>query len=736
MRTKKTWLTSRSLLAAFLAVVALLALSQVALAITPVAVTGVTVTPESAVISAGGTQQLTAAVIPDNADDQTVAWTSSNESVATVDTAGQVTGVTAGAATITATTNDGGFADACALTVDPADTALTVVHDGSTVKTYTMAQLRALTAFSGYAGYKSSSVVGPDAVTGVKLTDVLSDALGHTLRRSETVTVGQGTSFTKTFSYDRLVNFTGFTMYNATSSLAVDISSLTGPLAPVLVYGDPQARVMPAAKGPLRFFIADAAASDDVVMSPANESVSNVDTMTVTDLPALEVRYNGAVRKSYTVTQLQALTKWAGYAGFWKGGATGPDAVTGVTVKDVVQDALGTPLTASENVQVNASDGFTKTFSYDRLTNFTGFSIYSVASGQPVAVSSLTGPLAAVLVYDDPAGTVMPAAAGPLRFAVGDAAAGNADNVVMFPANESVQMVAVLDVQPIPAAGVAVAPTSLTLDAGDTSRLTATVVPSDAADQNVTWSSTNDTVASVDAAGLVTAKAPGTVIVEAKTTDGSFTSDCAVTVTAPDAGIRTTLPARGAQWRAGTTQAVRFSVQGSLASGEFGIILVQSGRSTVLGTLSGGSQSSYAYRWSVAGTRGAAAIQVGWRPIAGSGAWAVTSHSVSFTILKKLAISVTAPGADAFWRRGSKQSVKWALQKPLAGGRFTVSLRDAAGRVRLTKTVGAKNSASAYSTGLRIGSAIKTGAYTIRVQWSKGDRSLSATSPKFRVTAK
>jgi hypothetical protein len=80
--------------------------------------------------------------------------------------------------------------------------------------------------------------------------------------------------------------------------------------------------------------------------------------------------------------------------------------------------------------------------------------------------------------------------------------------------------------------------------------------------------------------------------------------------------------------------------------------------------------------------------------------------------------------------------VKWALQKPLAGGRFTVTLRDAAGRVKLIKTVGAKRSASAYATGLRLGSAIKAGAYTIKVEWKKGHRSLSATSPKFRVTAK
>jgi glycosidase len=85
-----------------------------------VPVTGVSVSPISASISAGLTQQLTATVAPSNATNQNVAWTSSNTSVATVNSTGLVTAVAAGAATITVTTEDGNKTATSAITVTPA----------------------------------------------------------------------------------------------------------------------------------------------------------------------------------------------------------------------------------------------------------------------------------------------------------------------------------------------------------------------------------------------------------------------------------------------------------------------------------------------------------------------------------------------------------------------------------------------------------------------------------------
>lgn len=64
-----------------------------------------------------------------------------------------------------------------------------------------------------------------------------------------------------------------------------------------------------------------------------------------------------------------------------------------------------------------------------------------------------------------------------------------------------------------------------------TKQLTAVVYPTDAANKNVTWTSDNNAVATVDGTGLVTAKAVGKATITATTADGGYTDTCVVTVT-------------------------------------------------------------------------------------------------------------------------------------------------------------------------------------------------------------
>ena len=82
-----------------------------------VAVTGVTLNKTTATIDAGASTTLTATVAPSNATNQNVTWKSSNTSVATVSN-GVVTGVAAGKATITVTTEDGSYKATCTVTVN------------------------------------------------------------------------------------------------------------------------------------------------------------------------------------------------------------------------------------------------------------------------------------------------------------------------------------------------------------------------------------------------------------------------------------------------------------------------------------------------------------------------------------------------------------------------------------------------------------------------------------------
>lgn len=78
--------------------------------------------------------------------------------------------------------------------------------------------------------------------------------------------------------------------------------------------------------------------------------------------------------------------------------------------------------------------------------------------------------------------------------------------------------------------GVTLDKSELTLAPNADATLVATVAPEDAADRNVTWSSSNEDVATVDAEGKVTAKSVGTAVITATTTVGNYTATATVYV--------------------------------------------------------------------------------------------------------------------------------------------------------------------------------------------------------------
>ena len=83
----------------------------------------------------------------------------------------------------------------------------------------------------------------------------------------------------------------------------------------------------------------------------------------------------------------------------------------------------------------------------------------------------------------------------------------------------------------IPVTGVSVTPTTTSLLTGATTSISATVSPNNASNQNVNWSSSDNSVATVGVTtGLVTAISAGTATITATTIDGSFTATSIVTV--------------------------------------------------------------------------------------------------------------------------------------------------------------------------------------------------------------
>ena len=81
-------------------------------------VTGIELTPDNLTLTEGDTYTLSATILPNNATNQAINWSSNMPSVATINN-GVVTAISEGAATITATTAEGRYTATCNITVTP-----------------------------------------------------------------------------------------------------------------------------------------------------------------------------------------------------------------------------------------------------------------------------------------------------------------------------------------------------------------------------------------------------------------------------------------------------------------------------------------------------------------------------------------------------------------------------------------------------------------------------------------
>jgi len=158
---------------------------------TPVAVTGVNLSPSTLTVGIGETGTLSPTVLPTNATNKLVTWSSSNTSIATVNGGGTVTGVAAGTTTITVTTVDGSFTATSTVTVEPTTTFnLSAVQDAYLQNStrFNTADLRIEAGRRvSYLMFDLSSVTG--TINSVELNLSVSNDAGN-----GTITVAKGNS--------------------------------------------------------------------------------------------------------------------------------------------------------------------------------------------------------------------------------------------------------------------------------------------------------------------------------------------------------------------------------------------------------------------------------------------------------------------------------------------------------------------------------------------------------------
>ena len=179
-----------------------------------VAVTGMTLDSDTLTVETGSSQQITATITPNNATVKSINWTSSNEAVATVDEQGNVTGVSAGSATIQAKTVDGGYIDTCSVTVEQAvitytitnaltnalnsNTATSITENSSYSGTITATEGNRITSVVIRMGgtdvtstVYSDGTISIDAVTGNIVITVIAEEIGN-IFENVTINIGYG----------------------------------------------------------------------------------------------------------------------------------------------------------------------------------------------------------------------------------------------------------------------------------------------------------------------------------------------------------------------------------------------------------------------------------------------------------------------------------------------------------------------------------------------------------------
>ncbi len=518
-------------------------------------VTGIQLPVSKLELKVGDEYWMTASLIPSNATNRTVTWSSSNTAVATIDEYGKIIARTAGATTITVTSSNGKTAQ-CALTVN-AD----VVHVSGVYLHTTDLEMK-----TG-SNYSLSYYITPSNATNKAVTWKSSNTAVATVDATGKVTavaVGTATITVTTTDGGKTATCQVKVVSNniAVEGITLDYTRL------VLRKG--QTFQMTGYTTPVN------ATNQNVSWSSNQASVASVDTkglITAKELGTTVitvVTIDGSKTAQCTVEVVEGIVPVTGVYLYQsqvelkKGemfGLTGyitPVDATDQSViwtssnKSVVTvDTRGTitavnpgfayitVTTRSEGKQatclvVVASDAkavtgvtlnqSTLTLNKDATAQLTATVAPADAANKSVTWSTSNAAVATV----SQTGLVTAVGSGTATITVTTLDGGKTATcavTVNAPTNVTVT-------------GVTLDQSTLNLNKNATAQLTATVAPSSATNKSVTWSTSDASVATVSQTGLVTAVGSGTATITVTTVDAGKTANCTVNVKVPVTGIR------------------------------------------------------------------------------------------------------------------------------------------------------------------------------------------------------
>jgi PGF-pre-PGF domain-containing protein len=517
--------------------------------------TTIEITPPTATLAVGATQAFEATVLDQDENEMTgvaVTWTSSNETVGTIDTDGLFTAIAEGTAPVTATVEN--ITATATVTVngetpaDPVATRIEIMPPAVTVEVNETVEFSA-TVFDQFGS----------AMTGVEIAWTSSDEAIGTIDANGTFTALAAGTADVTATAGNVTGSATVTV-EAPAEPVLDSIQIT-PTGATIVIGDTQR------------FIVTARDQDGNVMSgvavnwtSSDETVGAIDadgifsalaegtatvTATVENITATAnvTVNNGEPALASIVVVPSAITLGSGETQQFT--ATAFDQfgaeMTGVEIAWTSSDeAVGT-IDADGLFSALADGTATVTATAESVNGTAEVTVTTLSSGVVVSPSMITldvgGSRQFTATVYDPEGNETPDAV--VTWTISDEAVGTIDADGLFSAlaegtatitataeNETGTATVTVELPPAPTR-IEIEPATDTVLPGDTRQFTATVF--DQRDNrmdwiSVAWSSSNPDVGSIDRAGLFAAFAEGTTDVTASAGDAEATA--AVTVAA------------------------------------------------------------------------------------------------------------------------------------------------------------------------------------------------------------
>ena len=500
-------------------------------------VTGISLSETTVELKPGETHQLTATVLPQNASNAEVTWYSDKESVATVSQSGLVTGVGPGETTVHAVTTDGGKMASC------------LVKVGTPVKGITLS-VSSKTLYVGDPSLDISATLTPANATDKSLEwsssdpEVASIAPGAALhavikplkpgKTTITATTKDG-GFTASCEVTVKRHVSGVSLNKASLTLYVgETESLAATVAPedasdkTVAWSSDNSAVASVSNGKVT-----ANKPGTAVIKVVTNDLSKEAACTVTvkrhaesvELSQKEIKLYLGENRSLTATVLPSDASDKNVT--WS--SSNPNVATVSTAGNVVSKSVGTTVitvkTADGGHQASCHVTVLEPVVYATSLTITPQALnMNIGESASLTLQMLPSNANEKLVWESDNESVARVVNGDIT-AVGVGVA----KIMVKGKNVTSNEVTVTVIDKFAVTGVKLNESEKSLQVGDSFTLTATVLPEDARDKTVTWSSDKESVATVKD-GVVTAVSPGTAIIKVTAGAGAFSATCSVTV--------------------------------------------------------------------------------------------------------------------------------------------------------------------------------------------------------------